>query len=153
MKTSEVRSSDNVFVRLISAGTAIGFAGMMASLACLRRGTNGRVEVAINWWGAAVLGAIGFAAGIGFWRLLWKAEAEQNPARPLRRRLVWYSIGLGILAFTCFLYPIRFVDPVRRQDVLLGLIMAIAVLAFVGWLIYQVIRWVSSNEPEDGESE
>ena len=145
-------ATDRLMVRLVSLSTASGFAGMLGSLACLSRGPNGRLLIGWSPW-SLLLGAIGFAAGLGFWRLLWRAEAEQDPAHPIRRRLVQYSIGLGVVAFSCFVYPIRFVDPVRRREVFLGLIMAIAVLTFVGWLIFQAIRWVSSNELKDGESE
>lgn len=152
MNPSKARSKDNIFVRIISLATAMGFAGMLGSLACMYRGPNGRFVIGWSGW-SIPLGAAGFVAGLGFWRLLWRAEAEQDPKHPIRRWWIRYSIGLGVLAFGCFVYPIRFVDPVRRQEVLLGLLMAIGVLTFVGWLIFQAIRWVSSNEPKDGESE
>lgn len=152
MNSTPPAATDSLFVRLISLATAIGFASMLGSLACMSRGPNGRFVIGWSSW-ALLLGAIGFVAGLQFWRLLWRAEAEQDPARPLRRKLIRYSVGLGLLAFGCFVYPIRFVDPVRRREVFLGLIMAIVVLTFVGWLIFQAIRWVSSNEPKDGESE
>ena len=148
----ELRLSEGLFGRLISLATAAGFAGMLGSMACLTRGPRGRFIVAWSPWSLA-LGALGFVAGIFFWRLLWQAEAETGVSRSARRTLQRYSIFLGLVAFGCFVYPIRFVDPTRRQEVLIGLAMAIAALSFMGWLIFQVIRWVNSSELKDGESE
>lgn len=153
MKSTSAGAINGIFVKIISFGTALGFAGMLGSLACMSRGGDrGRFVIGWSPW-SLVLGAIGFAAGLWFWRLLWRAEAEIDRQHPARRQLIRYSVGLGILAFCCFVYPIRFVDPVRRSEVLFGLAMAIAVLSFVGWFIFQTIRWVSANELKDGESE
>jgi len=145
-------AADDFFVRLIAWCTAAGFAGMLASLTCLSRGANGRLAIGWSWW-SLPWAAVGFAAGLWFWRLLWQAEAELNPLHPARRALIRYSFVLGAAAFTSFVYPIRFVDPVRRTEVLVGLAMAMVVLSFMGWLIWSAIRWVSANELKDGESE
>lgn len=142
----------NAFTRIISLATALGLAGMLGSLACLSSGPQGRFVVGWNLW-SLPLGALGFILGIYFWRLLWQAEAETEANRPARRRLFRYSIFLGVTAFSCFIYPIRFVDPARRLEIFWGLFMAIGALSFMGWLIYQVIRWVSANDLKDGESE
>ncbi len=147
-----LRLSEGLFGRLISLATAAGFAGMLGSLACLARGPHGRFIVTWSPWSLA-LGALGFGAGVFFWRLLWQAEAEKGATRSARQKLERYSIFLGLVAFGCFVYPIRFVDPTRRQEVLVGLAMAIGALSFMGWLIFQVIRWVNSSELKDGESE
>lgn len=125
---------------------------MLASLTCLSRGANGRLAIGWSAW-SLPWGALGFAAGLWFWRLLWRAEAERAPDHPARRRLIRYSLLLGTTAFASFVYPIRFVDPVRRTEVLVGLLMAVAVLGFMGWLIWTTIRWVSAGELKDGESE
>lgn len=152
MPPSAATATNGLFVRLVSLATATGFAGMLGLLACLSRGPHGHFVIGWSPW-SILLAAIGFAAGLGFWRLLWRAEAEQDPAHPIRRQLVLYSVGLGVVAFGCFIYPVRFVDSIRRREVFVGLIMALAVLSFMGWLILQAIRWVSSNELKDGESE
>ncbi len=152
MKATPTSVLGGGFARIISIATAMGFAGMLGSLACMSRGTRGRFVIGWSAW-SLVLGAVGFALGLWFWRLLWRAEAEKDTAHPARRALIRYSVFLGVLAFCCFVYPIRFVDPVRRSEVIIGLGMAIAVLTFVGWFIFQTIRWVSANELKDGESE
>ena len=141
-----------LFLRLVSWSTAAGFAGMLGTLACLSRGVTGKLVISLSPW-ILPWAALGFVAGLYFWHLLWRAEAEKNPQAPARRRLIQYSIFLGIGAFVSFVYPIRFVDPIRRTEVLLGLGMAIVVLSFMGWLILTTIRWVSANELKDGESE
>ena len=140
------------FLRVVSFATGMGFAGMLGSLACLSRGPTGKLVISWSPW-VLPWAALGFAAGLYFWRLLWRAEAEENPQAPARRQLVRYAILLGIGSFVSFVYPIRFVDPIRRREVLLGLGMAIVVLGFVGWLVFVTIRWVSANELKDGESE
>ena len=125
---------------------------MLGSLACLSRGPSGKLLIAWSPW-VIPWAALGFVAGLNFWRLLWRAEAEQLTHGPARRRLIRYSLVLGVGSFASFVYPIRFVDPVRRTEVLLGLGMALLVLSFVGWLILMAIRWVSANELKDGECE
>ena len=125
---------------------------MLASLTCLSRGPKDRLVIGWSWW-SLPWAALGFGAGLWFWHLLWQAEAEVNPHHPARRTLIRYSFALGAAAFASFVYPIRFVDPVRRTEVLIGLAMAIVVLSFMGWLIWKAIRWVSANELKDGESE
>ena len=152
MRPSSAGSLSGIFTQIASVGTALGFAGMLGVMACMSRGTHGRFVIGWSAW-SLVLGAIGFAAGLWFWHLLWQAEAEAEGPRPGRRRLIRYSILLGIVAFGCFVYPIRFVDPVRRTEVLIGLASAIAVLTFVGWFIFQTICWVKSTELKDGESD
>jgi len=143
---------DGFFLRLVSWSTAMAFAGMLGTLACMSRGANGKLTYALNLW-ILPWAALGFTAGLYFWRLLWQAEAETNPAAPARQRLIRYSVAMGIGAFVSFVYPIRFVDPTRRTEVLLGLGLALTVLSFMGWLIFNAIRWVSANELKDGECE
>lgn len=152
MKATSAGSFSGTFARITSLSTALSFAGMLGVLACMSRGPKGRFVIGWSPWSLA-LGAVGFMAGLWFWHLLWQAEAEPEGPRPGRRRLIRYSVLLGGVAFGCFVYPIRFVDPVRRTEVFIGLGSALVVLAFVGWFIFQTIRWVHSTELKDGETD
>ena len=57
------------------------------------------------------------------------------------------------MAVTSFAYPMRFIQEERRNEVFLGLGLAVLVLSTFGFLIWKTIQWVNENEPRDGESE
>jgi len=69
----------------------------------------------------------------------------------LRGRLKWVSAALLLGSVGCFLFPLRLVSPEKRMEVILGMGMALVVLSFMGWLIYQTIRWVESASRAEEE--
>lgn len=134
--------------RLIALATGLALAGMLASLAVVDLGGAGKLV--LRWhWAAVPLTVLGLWLGWRFWGLLWAAEADPSPAG--RRRLLRFSAGLVGLALVSFAYPMRFIQAERRNEVFLGLGLAILVLSAFGWVIWKLIQWVNENEPRDGE--
>ncbi len=143
-------AADPRFRWLVSAGSSASLGGMLASLAAVGLGTAGKLVFEPNAW-MLPLFAIGAALGWMFWKLVWRAQAENTPAA--RRRLRLFAILLAVVAMGSFAYPLRFLQPARRFDVFFGLGLAVIVLTSMGVLIYKTIRWVESGEPKDGEIE
>lgn len=144
------RTDDRIHRRIIAWGSALGFAGMLASLALIERGDSGRLT--IRWhWAAIPLSAAGIGIGLCFWRLIFgtgAAGSAPNSGRVKAATALLFVLGVG-----CFLYPMRFVEPDRRMDAIIGVSTAIAVLTGFGVLIWKTIRWVNENEPRDGEAD
>lgn len=136
--------------RIIAVATGLAFAGMLASLAVVDRGDAGKLVFRWHWAALPLIG-VGIWLGWRFWALLWAAEAD--PSAVSRRRLVRFSVGLAVMAVFSFAYPMRFIQEERRNEVFLGLGLAIVVLSAFGWLIWKTIQWVNENEPRDGEVE
>ena len=143
-------AADPMFRWLVTAGSSASLGGMVASLAAVDRGPAGKLVFEPNLW-MLPLFAIGAALGWIFWKLLWRAQAENTPAG--RRRLRGFAILLAVVAMGSFSYPLRFLQPERRFDVFVGLGLAIVVLSSVGMLIYRTIRWMEAGEPKDGETD
>ncbi|MSU34629.1 MAG: hypothetical protein EXS36_05880 [Pedosphaera sp.] len=143
-------TNDRFFQQLVAMATGLAFAGMLASLAAVEVGAGGKLV--LRWhWAIAPLVILGLVIGVGFWRLVFRSAAHETNLS--HRRLRQAAAGLAGMAITSFLYPLRFVQPDRRNEVLIGLVLAIVVLSFVGWLVWKTISWVTENELKDGESE
>lgn len=148
LATSSNGARDPLFRRLVSLSTSMALGGMLGSLGAIERSLAGKLE--FRWhWAMLPLALAGFALGHVFWKILWRAESEGTDAA--RRRLKSFSIALGVIALCSFAYPIRFVQDERRNEVFIGLGLAVLVLSGFGWLIWKTIEWVSANEPADGE--
>lgn len=143
-------AADPLFRRVVAVASGLALGGMLASLALFERAPHGKL--AFRWhWAAFPLLAFGILLGLRFWSTLWQAQLENTPGA--RSRLRYFSLLLGIVAISSFLYPMRYVQASQRFDVFMGLGLAIVVLSGFGWLILKTIRLVSANEPADGESE
>lgn len=143
-------TNDRSFQQLVAAATGLAFAGMLASLAAIEVGAGGKLV--LRWhWAIGPLVVLGLVIGVSFWRLVFRSAAHETYLG--RRRLKRAALGLAAMAITSFLYPLRFVGPDRRNEVLIGLALAFVVLSFVGWLLWKAIAWATENELKDGESE
>ena len=96
---------------------------------------------------------VGAALASGYWWLVFRLGAGADG--PSSRRLLYIASGfLLLLAFAVFLYPLRFVSPEKRQDVLIGLAVAVAALSCVGFMIRTVVRMLEeeddANPPPSG---
>jgi hypothetical protein len=93
---------------------------------------------------------VGFAAGIWFWRLVFRlgVSGDEAQAKSRLKRGAFAILPLGIAGF---FYPLRFIDPSRRTEVIVGLSIAITVLSLVAFVMVQLIRWLNENEPPDGQ--
>ena len=90
---------------------------------------------------------IGAGLGWGFWRAAigWinsQAEtvAANSSARKSRRQFAVWTALILLAGLVCFLFPLKFVLEGKRREVFEGFSMAVAVLSFVGVLIWRVIR-------------
>ena len=143
-------TNDRFFQQLVAIATGLAFAGMLASLAAVEIGAGGKLV--LRWhWAILPLVVLGLIIGVSFWRLVFRSAAHESNRS--RRHLKQAAAGLALMAISAFLYPLRFVQSERRSEVLIGLALAIAVLTFVGWLLWKTISWVTENELKDGESE
>jgi hypothetical protein len=152
MDTRALASADGptLFQRLVALATGLAFAGMLASLAAIELGPATRLV--LRWhWAELPLAALGLTLGGWFWRLIWRAERAESPAA--RRRLLRFSLLLGLMAAVSFAYPMRFIPAERRQEVFIGLGVAVLVLSLVGVVLWRIIRMLNEGEPADGECE
>ncbi len=131
--------------------SALGSGCLIASLPIVQSGPGGIDFRWSNW--AVPAFVLGAAIAIGFWQLIFRLAGRRGDEAASRRKLYAASAGLMLVALGAFIYPLRFVVPDRRTDVLIGLGMAVIVLSAVGMLIRTVVKWLESEaaqHPEDG---
>jgi len=144
------RSPDNdpVFRRVLVISTALAFGGMLASLALFEDGPGGLL---LRFhWAAVPLFLSGCLVAALFWRLVFRVALRGDAASGRRLRLM--VAGLGLMAIAAFFYPLRFVSAEKRMDVLFGMGLAFVVLGLAMTMWWKVIRWLSADEPKDGET-
>lgn len=143
-------ADDPFFRRVVSLATGLAFGGMLATLAVFERGTHGKLS--FHWhWAAVPLLLVGLGLGVQFWRILWQAQKEGSPQATSRLRR--FTIVLAFIALGSFLYPMRYIQSAQRQDVFIGLGLAVMALSAIGWFIWKTIQWVNANEPAEGETD
>ncbi len=140
MKTSTALATakmetDTLFRRVAAGSTALGFATALGSTACLELGNDRNIE--FHWhWIALPFMALGVAAALHLWQLIW--TAAQTESKTDRARLSRFVALIAVGGLATFAYPIRFVTSSHLSDVLGGLLLAAAVLSFTGWMIHRV---------------
>lgn len=135
------------FARIASFATALSFAVVLGSVACLVWSPN--AGLGFRWrWTALVWMVIGASAGVYLWQLIGRLERQPGPAA--RKRLVLYCLVLLVGGLAVFAYPFRFVPPEKFRDVLIGLMAALAVLSFAGWMLFVLFRALNrSGSPRE----
>jgi len=134
-------------MRIIAASTAFAFAAVLGTAACVDGG-GGSHGLVFRWrWAALVWMALGATAGWSLWQAVWAAEAGRT-AR-LRRRLMLNLAVVALGGIAVFAFPITFVPAGQFGEVLTGLLAAIVVLSFVGWMVVQLGRLFDSKGSED----
>jgi hypothetical protein len=147
--TAPASKADDAFRRLLMAGTAFAFGGMLASLALFENRPGG---LFFRWhWAAIPLFVGGCVAAWIFWRALWRFTRQEDA--PSRRRLKQVIGALFLMAFGAFFYPVRFIDPAKRADFLIGMSLAFVVLGIVGLMWWFAVRMFDRDGPKDGEAE
>jgi hypothetical protein len=133
-------------MRIIGGSTALAFAAVLGSVACVdRSATQGLV---FRWrWTALIWMALGAVAGWYLWHLVRVADDSHTPRA--RKRLMVYLVILALCGVAVFVFPIIFVPAGQFREVLIGLVAAIAVLGFVGWMIFRLGRLFSGEETND----
>ena len=138
-------SKDTAFRRVLVASTAMAFGGMLGSLGVVGRDREGlRFDF---HWSAPLLFVAGAVMAVMFWRLIFRFDSGSSAVK--NRRLKQAGAALLLLAFGCFLYPLRLVTPEKRTEVILGLSLALTVLSGIGWLIFKTIQWVEEASREE----
>lgn len=136
-------SSDNALMRIIAGSTAIAFAAVLGSVACVAR--TPAQGLVFHWrWMALLWMVAGAVAGWSLWRAVWAADSAGTPRA--RRRLMVMLVLLGAGGLGVFVFPIVFVEAGQIREVATGLLAAILVLSFVGWMIFQLGRMFGQDE-------
>lgn len=132
-----------VFARIAAVATALSFAVVLGSVACLAWSPG--AGLGFRWRWTALPGmAVGAAAGWYLWALIGRLEEHPGPAS--RRRLVLYGLLLLLGGLAIFAYPFRYVPPEKFRDVLIGLVAALAVLSFSGGMLFLLFRALSRSD-------
>jgi MFS family permease len=134
------------FKAVMVGSSALGAGALLASLTVVNVGPSG-FEFHWNNWAIAAF-VIGAVLAGGFWLLVFRLSARGGNEKKKHRRLMLLSGFLLLVAFGLFLYPLRFVTPERRNDVLIGLGVAVAVLSVVGFLLRTVVKWLEEESDE-----
>ena len=136
---------DRVFRRFVVGATALALGAILGSAAALRR--TGPDGVGFAWsWAVLAWGAGAAACAWPFWHLVW--AVQENPTRRTKILLVCWCAVLLVLGLGAFLYPIRFISPTYRNDVLVGLVVAVFVLAAGAGMLYGLARAFTRDESE-----
>ncbi len=141
---------DRGFRTVMIGSSALGSGCLIASLTIVRSGPAGLDFAWSNWAIPAFI--VGALIAVAFWRLVFRLAGGTADEASARRKLHFASAGLMVVAFGAFLYPLRFVSPGRRSDVLIGLFIAILALSAVGMLIRTVVKWLEAEADQpDGD--
>lgn len=140
---------DRGFRAVMVGSSALGAGCLIASLPMVQSGPGG-IDFRWSYWALPAF-ALGAVMAIGFWQLIFRLARHRGDEAASRRKLYAASAGLMLVAFGAFIYPLRFVVPERRTDVLIGLGMAIIALSAVGLLIRTVVKWLESDADEHPE--
>ncbi len=141
---------DRTFRSVMIVSSALGSGCLIASLTIVRSGPAGLDFAWSNW--AIPAFVVGAVIAVAFWRLVFRLAGGTTDEASARRKLHFASAGLMLVAFGAFLYPLRFVSPGRRSDVLIGLFIAVIALSTVGLLIRTVVKWLESEaDHPDGD--
>ena len=132
------------FLRWIMIGSsALGLGCLLASLTVLDLGKGG---IEFHWSNYAL---IAFPAGAGlaagYWLLVFRL-GEKDEVESGRRTVYGASIFMLLLAVAVFMYPLRFITPEKRSDVLIGLGIAVCALSCVGFMIRTVVKMLEEED-------
>jgi hypothetical protein len=132
---SESKSSRDFF-KIASLGTALGFGAAAASTASLRSSPVGfSFQLSAATFVAFMVGA---AVALVYWKLV-----ASNSRAARRASLLIALAGVGL-----FLYPLRFVPAGNLLDLIIGLILATCALSLVGFLLWQVKRFLDTDSQQ-----
>lgn len=140
------RRGDALLMRIISGSTALAFAAVLGSVSCVER--NPVQGLVFHWrWAALFWMAVGAAFGWYLWQAIWASDETENPQ--VRRRILLRLSVLAAGGIAVFVFPIVFVPSGQLGEVLTGLIAAVLVLGFVGWMIFRLGKLLSEESPGD----
>ncbi|MEI6356943.1 MAG: hypothetical protein WCP53_07560 [Verrucomicrobiota bacterium] len=128
---------------VIIGSSAFGAGMLLASLTGLEQGASGlEFHVRLLSVPAFIVGSVVASA---YWWLVFHLGAGKDD-RSARRQLHAASGLILLLALAVFMYPLRFVTPEKRDDVLIGLAIAVGALSCVGFMIRTVVRMLEEED-------
>jgi hypothetical protein len=132
LTTNRADSNDErLFFRIVSYSTGLAFGGMLAALESLYNDGSGfSFHVSVGTLGAF---AMGFVAGLVYWRIVLLASRERAS---LLLRTASFLLLLG--GVTAFLYPLRFVPVEKLSEIFKGLATATVALSLVAFMLWRL---------------
>ena len=128
---------------VIIGSSAFGAGMLFASLTGLEQGAAGlEFHVRLLSVPAFIVGSVVASA---YWWLVFHLGAGKDD-RSARRQLHAASGLILLLALAIFMYPLRFVTPEKRGDVLIGLAIAVGALSCVGFMIATVVGMLAQED-------
>jgi len=144
-KNSPPDESKNGLFRFAGIGASLAFGAMVASLFALKPVADG-FSFELNL--AAVFSFVAAAIfGWFYWRMIARMAVEKAPELR-RKKFVAFSIGLLLVGIVSFLYPLKFIPPEKRKDVLVGLILAAGCILGVGVVMWKVKGFLDADLKE-----
>jgi uncharacterized membrane-anchored protein len=154
VNTKQNSGGANALFRIAGTGASLAFGAMVASLFALKPLPDGlsfelNAGVVISFLAAAALAWF-------YWRLVARMAVEKAP-QSRNKKFIIFSIGILIVGIVSFLYPLKFIAAEKRQDVFIGLALAFACIAGVGFVMWKVKKFLDADleksEEEDGRGE
>lgn len=147
---SAPRQIPDLWAVIAPACAAASVGGLAAILAAIRQINP---ELHLRWdllsFGAGLVGAASaWALGRGLWRLGRNTVTGDEQIR-LRRQVVGGLAGLGLIVLLCFAMAAGGLPDARRREMVAGALLALLVIAAVGWTIWRLA--VLFGESEAGE--
>ena len=131
--------------RVVVVSSALALGGMLGSLGVVGRDLEG-LKFEFHW-SVPILFAVGAVLAVLFWRVIFQFDAGASVGK---NKLLKLSGGtLLLIAFGCFLFPLRLVSEAKRLEVIWGLSSALVVLSGFGWIIFNTIQWVEASSRDE----
>lgn len=153
MKELKDAKSTQTLFRIVGLSTAVAFGAMVGSLFAVKNTPSGlAMELTV---GAVVAFVAAGAVAWLYWRMVARLTTSVTPgAKPkFPPRFAAFSAALILIGFGAFLYPLRFVPDEKRTDVFVGLALAIAVLAGVGFVMWKVRNFLEADAKRSEDEE
>jgi hypothetical protein len=136
-------NGERTFSNIVAGSTAVAFALVFASLACVGRNPAGVLD--FQWkWTALIWMVVGACGGWFFWRLAWWSERASRPHA--KACFLAFCALLCLLTLFLFVRPLKFVARENMWDVLIGMGLAVVVLTLFGYMIFTLVQWFSREE-------
>lgn len=136
-------NGERTFGNIVAGSTAVAFALVFCSLACVGRNASGVLD--FEWqWTALIWLVIGACGGWYFWKLAWWSERKARKSAKLW--FIAFCALLSLVTLFLFIRPLKFVAQENVVDVLVGMGLAVVVLSLFGYMIFTLVQWFSREQ-------
>lgn len=151
--TNPSDGGDRRLYQIAGASASLAFGVMVATLFAVKLTPSGLI---FRVTPAAVVSFLIAAPFAWFyWRMVAGMATGDAPERR-RRKFIVFSIGLLLVGFCAFLYPLKFIPAEKRKDVFIGLALALSCITGVGFVMLKVKRFLDADlkasEDENNQS-